>query len=389
MLKESPSTDPGLGRSGSLCAVLSDLEVRRRRLDADTAAVLAEMERTAECDIEWGMRTGAWWAGEHDLDAGRCARRVRISSKLVTRIPEVISALGEARIGWEHAEVLAEAANDRIIDRFVLVIEELIELASGTVFAQWRQQVCSVVRRLDLDGGHDPDREKADRLRMSATSGGMQAMDGWFTPEVGLPIHEAIERVADELFRRAVRDSEACSELCRRGTARDLADTRPTRPEITLVVDAETGKAATSDGVEVDDHFLRRICSDPMLRSLHTDRHGVPLRYGRTARFAPPALRQALLVRDGGCVFPGCDAPGAWVDVHHVTWWENGGLTDLDNCACLCRHHHRVTHRSNWRMVVLDGQWFRWTTPSGRVIDSQRHRHRERQRLPRPNEARG
>jgi hypothetical protein len=34
-------------------------------------------------------------------------------------------------------------------------------------------------------------------------------------------------------------------------------------------------------------------------------------------------------VRDGGCVFPGCDRPLAWCDAHHLWHWVDGGPTDL------------------------------------------------------------
>jgi hypothetical protein len=59
-------------------------------------------------------------------------------------------------------------------------------------------------------------------------------------------------------------------------------------------------------------------------------------------------LRRALEIRDGGCVWPGCDRPGRWCDAHHLTWWEDGGPTNLDNCVLLCRRHHTHVHELGW-----------------------------------------
>jgi hypothetical protein len=60
-----------------------------------------------------------------------------------------------------------------------------------------------------------------------------------------------------------------------------------------------------------------------------------PLEVGRTTRVVQAAQRTALAVRDGGCVFPGCDRPLAWCEAHHLRHWLHGGPTDLANLA-LC-----------------------------------------------------
>ena len=44
------------------------------------------------------------------------------------------------------------------------------------------------------------------------------------------------------------------------------------------------------------------------------------------------------------CTFPGCSKPAAWTDAHHLVHWADGGPTDIDNAALLCRAHHSVVH---------------------------------------------
>ncbi len=71
---------------------------------------------------------------------------------------------------------------------------------------------------------------------------------------------------------------------------------------------------------------------------------------GRAMRTFTAACRKAILLRDVGCVFPGCTMPGAWCDNHHIEPWANGGPSNLDNAALLCRRHHTLVHRDLWRI---------------------------------------
>jgi hypothetical protein len=75
-----------------------------------------------------------------------------------------------------------------------------------------------------------------------------------------------------------------------------------------------------------------------------------PLEVGRTSRVVTAAQRAALLVRDGGCAFPGCDRPPAWCEAHHLRHWLHGGPTDLANLGLVCRAHHRAVHEGGWRL---------------------------------------
>jgi hypothetical protein len=85
-------------------------------------------------------------------------------------------------------------------------------------------------------------------------------------------------------------------------------------------------------------------------RGLPGDPAWVPLAVGRTQRTATAAQLKALVVRDGGCVHPGCARSAAYCDAHHVQHWADGGLTDLPNLVLLCRHHHRALHAGDWQI---------------------------------------
>jgi hypothetical protein len=95
-----------------------------------------------------------------------------------------------------------------------------------------------------------------------------------------------------------------------------------------------------------------------------------PLDVGRTTRVVQPAQRSALAVRDGGCVFPGCQRPLAWCEAHHLWHWLDGGPTDLDNLLLLCRAHHRAVHDGGWQLT---------RGPDGRLTATPPDRPRRRQ----------
>ena len=80
---------------------------------------------------------------------------------------------------------------------------------------------------------------------------------------------------------------------------------------------------------------------------------------GTRRRLFSRAQRLALIERDGGCAFTGCDAPPSHTEAHHIEWWKKGGPTNLDNGILVCSRHHHDIHRDNWDIQVIDNvPWF-------------------------------
>jgi hypothetical protein len=151
-----------------------------------------------------------------------------------------------------------------------------------------------------------------------------------------------------------------------------LPDDRDDLTEVLVVVDhdvlalgCEVGRCQIHNGPPIGSQTARRLSCDALIRPL-IHRNGQPLALGRGQRLVNRAQRRALRFRDGpGCAFPGCAARHA--DAHHLVYWTDGGLTDLDNLVLLCRHHHRLLHEGRYRAAMVDGRP-RFFRPDGTPI---------------------
>ena len=87
----------------------------------------------------------------------------------------------------------------------------------------------------------------------------------------------------------------------------------------------------------------------------------------------PPGIRNAVILRDRRCRWPGgCDQPAAACQVHHVKHLAHGGPTSLTNCVLLCSFHHQVViHRWAWTLVLNpDGTTTAWNPDRTKVLHS-------------------
>ncbi|MDX6213847.1 MAG: hypothetical protein QOF82_2934 [Frankiales bacterium] len=95
---------------------------------------------------------------------------------------------------------------------------------------------------------------------------------------------------------------------------------------------------------------IARICCDADLSIAQVNAWGDPFNLYRGARNASITQRRALVIRDRGCVFPGCDRPPAHCQAHHIKYWSADGYTNMDNLALVCWFHHRLLHEGGWHL---------------------------------------
>ena len=87
----------------------------------------------------------------------------------------------------------------------------------------------------------------------------------------------------------------------------------------------------------------------------------------------PPGIRNAVILRDRRCRWPGgCHQPAAACQVHHVKHKAHGGPTSLTDCVLLCSYHHQIViHRWGWTLVLNpDGTTTAWNPDRTKVLRS-------------------
>jgi len=100
----------------------------------------------------------------------------------------------------------------------------------------------------------------------------------------------------------------------------------------------------------VDTNTAHYLLCDAWIGAAIFDTNHQPLVAGRQIRLFNRAQRRLLAIRDGGCVWPGCDKPLNWCQLHHLTPWKPVGETNIDNGAHLCTHHHILVHHG-WSLT--------------------------------------
>lgn len=173
-------------------------------------------------------------------------------------------------------------------------------------------------------------------------------MDAALAPRRGGPrfVAEGEKRAADALVDDP-RSNEQLSydlfiDLLKAGAlanAEDVYGTKEAGVRLVTITDAATGDAvhrdafgrlvatATSEdgALAVPGSVLERALCATGTVNITVDTAGNPLDVGREARLFTPKQRLALAVRDGGCLWPGCDRPPAYCEAHHCEHWAARG----------------------------------------------------------------
>jgi hypothetical protein len=147
------------------------------------------------------------------------------------------------------------------------------------------------------------------------------------------------------------------------------ADTDPDRATIVAVVelaaicDDDPGATAELEtGQPLATETARRLLCDSRVQVLVQDRTGVAVGVGTTNRTVSPALRRALMQRDGRCRFGNCTAT-RYLHAHHIDHWP--APTVMGNLALLCWHHHHAVHEGGWTLTGNPNGPLHATNPTG------------------------
>jgi hypothetical protein len=393
-------------------ALAVEFEGAQRSLDAARMHALLVLEASGECERLGHKTVAAWSAHAARLPTTVARQRTRMARRLQT-MPLTASALLAGAIATQHVDVLMRANTKGRAALFAEHEGELVGFALSlsfrdfvTAIAYWRNQADPV------DAADEAAKKCARRaVHSSRTLDGMGRVDAWLDPIGFAAFDTELARLTEIEFHRdwsdatathgtatidllprtaAQRRADALVEMATR-SASTLPDARRPEPLVVIVTDVATVEAAAAHyanpltphpwptsgqcrlengtTVTADEMFEQLLLG--RFRKLLLDSKGGVVDYGRSQRLFRGDLREAIRIRDGTCVFPGCELPARRCHTDHVRPWGDGGPTNGHNGRAYCGYHNLRRQRVE---AVVFHEWrderdpdtghVNWTTPT-------------------------
>ena len=294
-----------------------------------------------------------------DVSRGTAQRLIGLARSL-SEMPVVREAFRDGTLDEPRVRLLA-GAREANPELFAEAEQVLVDSFTGLDMKDfkagvdlWRQN--ADLQAAEADASHLRDRRY---LNVSPTLDNLVRIDGQLDPEAGQTLIDALRSITDpqqldpsDTRSPGQRRADALTQMARDHLAHgDNPVTGGLRPQVTVTASYETllGLADGTGCVTEDCGLLtpgavRRILCDAEVIPVVLGGTSLPLDVGRSKRTAPWWLRKLLILRDRGCVIPGCQTRPRYCDAHHIIHWLFGGTTSLDNSCLLCARHHTMVH---------------------------------------------
>ena len=354
-----------------------DLRRVASRLEAEIGRAVHAVSQAEAWRSTGATSMEAWLAAETQVSIRSARDQVRLADTLAAA-PIVAEKMADGSLSLDNARLLGAVVGQ---ERFADDADLLLEIASGSPrdtrrgLEQWLAM---------SDPAGETEREERLWLKRHLTftpnSDGMVDVKGLLMPVDVAHVRAALEHIAgaayaDETGRaHHTRIADAFSELCQAYNSGTVTGGRE-RPKVLMTVPFETvverGAArGVIIGVEatISGEAVRQMCCDAELNRVVTRGRSAILDYGTTTRLASDSQYYALVARDGGCRWPGCDRPPGWCQVHHIDEvFLEDGPTDLKLMDLNCSTHHDYVHHRGWKYIGdSDDLWLR--KPDGTLI---------------------
>lgn len=326
-------------------------------------------------------------------------RQLDEAADLCARFPELVDALGAARISRAHAGVIHDAgfeiqdasARAAFVTAAIARAEtmtpgrlrpivEILAARLHPLTVQERHDRAHAGRSVRLNDGTDGMADlhvsgasvlmHAIYDRLTANARGVIAARGDGSEAGLVPDAAPDERAMDQLRVDVLTDLllTGTPETC---TAGDGLAAISARVQITLPVLTAIGTgdqpAILAGYGPIDAETARRLAAGAKTweRVMTSPVDGTVL---AVDTYRPcGAMKRFLGARDERCRFPGCRQPVWRCDLDHTLDAALGGPTACGNLAHLCKRHHTLKHNSHWTVRPLPGGVLEWTSPTGRV----------------------
>jgi hypothetical protein len=370
------------------------------QLDARGAALTRGATSTAVF-LRQLLRISPDQARRRVADAREVCPRVRLTGEVVEPVlPLAAAALRSGTISDHHLRVVRETLDDlppQVREEKRGNVETyLVEQAEDYDPVQLGRLARRIRAYLDPDGSLLDERQAVARreLSFSPDLDGTVRLRGRLDAEGAAIVQAALSplaapRPADAAGLKdprtpARRRADALVDAARMLlNAGDLPTEGGQRPHLVVSIGladliAETGTAdLDATGGQVTATAARRTACDANIIPIVLGAKSEPLDVGRASYEVPQPMRRALIARDRGCAFPGCDRPPGWCAAHHILHWVDGGHTALCNLVLLCDAHHSVAHAEEWQITIIDGHPHfippRWIDPQQKPLRNTLH----------------
>ncbi|MET7863136.1 HNH endonuclease signature motif containing protein [Micromonospora taraxaci] len=361
-----------------LVAALDAAHRLQQRLAAVTLTLVREIDGRGTARAQGASTTTVWLRERLRMTVPAARRLVDLATALDTGNPGIRQALADGAINLDQARVIADTAttvqtttDTETADKAVDVLVEWAGQFDPTLLRRMSTRILDHVAPDLADAAAsaalaaEDARATRDRhLTISEQTDGRLRLTGTLDAETAGLLRAAIDPLSaptgpDDTRCPGQRRHDALADICRLALRTgELPDSGgdPAQIVVTTGYDALTRQlnaGALDIGLQLTPDTVRRLACDATILPAVLDGTGQVLDVGRQRRLVTGALRRALVLRDGGCAFPGCDRPPRWCAAHHIRHWADGGPTNLTNAVLLCGHHHRHIHHTNWT-VRLD-----------------------------------
>ena len=348
-------------------ALGEDLVSLRRsidRLEAEFTRRLRRFDAGGGPQAEAAVTPVAWLRNACNMTGAAARDRVEIG-RTIGDLPAVELAFRAGAIGVGHAAVIArsveEVGLEAVRDSEATLVEAAMAMDAGRLRIVTRHlRYC-----VDPDGALQDDRREHARrwLQLNTLMDGIVHLDARLDAESGAIVRTAIEALMEpprqgEYVPAAAARADALVEIARRQLqGGQLPTAHGQRPHLTVIAPAETLRGEPGSPAAdllgsgpIHPATAQRLACDASITTIFMTADGEMLGASATAPVIPAALRTALVARDRGCRFPGCDRPPEWTDGHHIQHRAHGGRNVLSNLVLLCRQHHRHVHEEGYSL---------------------------------------
>ena len=353
--------------------VASEVLALRREMDRQEA-LFARLVRAAHTQgvgaSDGAASTAAWLRSNARMREGD-ARAAIEAGKVSELLAETGAAWRAGDISSAAFRTIAAARTDGHDDAYANCEPLFLDLARRHDLRSLRRATARF-KRIALADGTEPSAH--DGLRVSPLYDGRTVISGELSDLAAETVVTALHAYTDPPDERLTkttsrRYAEALVRICEVALAHTGTPERA-RAQVSIVVDWKTlterqpGRLDGEFTGPIHPRDIERLLCDCDISRVVTGPDSLPLDVGRMRRNPTPAMRRALVERDGGCRWPDCDRPAGFCDAHHVRPWIPDGETKLSNLILLCSHHHHVTHKPGWSMT-FDGTTLTVDRPDG------------------------